>query len=157
MLRSHFGFLVLDDNHGSADTTSITCNMYRAMVIVDVYADELADLASSSQSTEILHKSRRIARQTNDGAVNHNNIAALVVYLGTSRQTYVYNGSITSPTHMNCGVRRTFNPKSEDNTNNRSLFHVCRDVCHQSKVLHQPACLPFRSVTGTQHAPLARL
>lgn len=62
--------LVLDNYHRSADTASIASNVYCMVVVIDVYANELAESTRSSESSKVCHEASWEASQADDGSID---------------------------------------------------------------------------------------
>ena len=89
MFRSDPWKAALDDNHWSTDTPAVTCNQDRTVVIVDVYAHELAHSTSSTELPEIRHKAGRITRETDDRAVHVNDVGVRPINLRASSKSNI--------------------------------------------------------------------
>ena len=61
MLRRDFRGAVLDNDHGSTNASTVTCNEDGPVVMIDVYTNELAEASCSPQSPEITDKARGIS------------------------------------------------------------------------------------------------
>ena len=66
-------FAILDDDHWSADSPTITGNMYCLLVMVDVHPDEFIDLSCSPELPEVIDETSRVTGNTDDGAIDMNN------------------------------------------------------------------------------------
>ena len=90
MIRCHLRLPPVNDNHRSANASSIAGDMYGPMVMINIHADELAEPPSSTQFPEVCDETCRIASQADDSSVNVNYECMRAIYLRSSCQTDVF-------------------------------------------------------------------
>lgn len=71
---------VLNNEHRSTDSSAIACDENGTVMIVDIYADELAKSSRATEPSEVCDKSLRPACQTDDASVDVHNIGVGAVY-----------------------------------------------------------------------------
>ena len=76
---------MVHDNHRPTYTASIARDEHRSMVMIDVYANELAEATRAAKFAEILHEAGGIAGETNDGTVHVDDVGMRAVNLSASR------------------------------------------------------------------------
>jgi len=73
MFRLNPWLLILYNYHWSTNPSSITGNVNGLMVVVDIYADEFAHTACTTNLAEIRHKASRYLGQADNGTVDVDN------------------------------------------------------------------------------------
>ena len=84
MLAGNTRFAILDNYHGTADSSSVTRNKHSAVVVVDIYAHEFTHTPRTPQLTERGYKVSRIPRKTDNRAVDVHDVGMRTVNLRTS-------------------------------------------------------------------------
>jgi hypothetical protein len=162
----------LHNNHRPTNPPSITRDMNRLLLKVDVDADELVDPPRSTKLTEGADETGTATGQAEDVTVEVDDEVAFGVDLGTVEDVDVCRegkpekrGEKRGEEQVSTRKRRrkrgrkkrTFNTNKEANVPNRILLNIRRNMRHQRQVLHQSTRLSFRRITRTQHSPLTRL
>ena len=91
MAICHSWLHVFDNDHWSAYSTTVAGDVYCTVMVIDVHTNKFANLTRPTQSPEVLHETRWVARQTYDGAVDHDDITTLTVHLRASSQANIYH------------------------------------------------------------------
>lgn len=86
MLRRDPGFTVLYDDHRSTDSSTITCDVHGAMMVIDVYRDELGCPTGSSQFSEVVDESHWKMRDTDETSVDVDHVYSRAIQLVASHQ-----------------------------------------------------------------------
>lgn len=94
MLRGDFGIAVLDYDYGPTDPATVTRDVNGPVMVIHIYAHELAKPARPAQPSEIGDKPGRIARQSKDGSVHIHNKGMWAVYLRTSSHADILKRSV---------------------------------------------------------------
>ena len=89
MLLRNPRFLVLNDDHRATDSPSIACDVHCSMMVVDVNAHELAEPASSTETSEGVNEAVRKACEANDCSVDVDNEGVWAINLGSRCEAYV--------------------------------------------------------------------
>lgn len=150
---------IFNDDHRSADTASIAGNMNGSVVMIDIDAHELADASRSSNFAKLCDKAGWISSEPNYSTVNVHHEGMGSVYFRTRGKTDVWNGrwNVRISSQYIRGTPLTFHAQHICQTDDWLLFHIGRNVSHESKILHQTAGLAFWRITGAQHTPLTGL
>ena len=82
-------FAILDDDHRSTDPPTITSDMNRLLVMVDIYPNKFIDLPGSPKFSEIKDETSRIAGDADDGAIDVNNESPRGIDLRSCRKRNV--------------------------------------------------------------------
>jgi hypothetical protein len=85
---------ILDNDGRAANPSTVTCDVHRTVMIVDVDAHEFADAARTSKLPELLYETGRIFRQANDRTVHVHNKSVGAIYLCACRQADIYKSNI---------------------------------------------------------------
>ena len=120
---------VLDDDHGSANPPSITCDEDGAMVGVDVHANEFTESPGAAEFPEVRHEPLRVARKANYTSVDVDDIGMRTIDLRPCRQSDVW-GSTHQQSAASNERRPTFNAKHKRYADDRLFVHIRGDVCH---------------------------
>ena len=85
MFRVNLGPAMLDDDHWSTYASSVARDENRAMMMVNIHADELAEPSRPPQPSEVAHEARGVPRQAYDSTVDVDNKGMGTVDLGPRR------------------------------------------------------------------------
>ena len=75
---------ILDNDHGTANSTSIACDQDSLMVMVDIDANKFAKSTSTAEFPEVANEACRIPCETNYSTIDIDDEGARCVYFSAS-------------------------------------------------------------------------
>ena len=101
------------------------------MVVIDVYAHELAQAACTTQLSKVVYEACRIPCEADDRAVYVHNVGVWAVDLGPCRRADVYeSGVVRHESRHEKGCTHTFDPEHVREANDRLFIHISGDMRH---------------------------
>ena len=125
------GSPIFHNDHGTADTSPVAGNVNGTVVVVDIYANELAKPSSSSKPPEVVDEATWVASETDDRPVDINDESPGCIYFGACCKTDVWKESRFTEVQRSGMFELAFNAEHKDEFDDRLFFNVGGDVRHE--------------------------